>query len=220
MGESKTSFKRLDYKDGVSVVRCMPETGRMHQIRVHLQYLGYPIDNDPLYNSSIFGPEKGRMGQLDKTREQLLEDLVKFHTVENWVQSEEFVACEERAYKHVTSEAEGEDGDIITDAAISPFSNPKAYEIANGSDEVESIEPASDEAKAKYLVSDENKAADLVGDEAKATDLAHYDPHCGECRLGTISDPPPASLVMHLHALQYSGEGWTYRTDLPQWTVL
>eukprot|EP00658_Telonema_sp_P-2_P051148 TRINITY_DN39176_c0_g1_i1.p2 TRINITY_DN39176_c0_g1~~TRINITY_DN39176_c0_g1_i1.p2 ORF type:complete len:115 (+),score=21.50 TRINITY_DN39176_c0_g1_i1:222-566(+) len=31
------------------LVRAIPETGRMHQIRVHLAYLGLPILGDPLY---------------------------------------------------------------------------------------------------------------------------------------------------------------------------
>lgn len=31
-----------------------PITGRTHQIRVHLQFLGYPILNDPIYNHPIF----------------------------------------------------------------------------------------------------------------------------------------------------------------------
>ncbi len=31
--QAKTSFERLWYADGVSVIRCKPETGRMHQIR-------------------------------------------------------------------------------------------------------------------------------------------------------------------------------------------
>jgi hypothetical protein len=32
----------------------------MHQIRVHTQYLGYPIANDPIYNSTVFGDSKGK----------------------------------------------------------------------------------------------------------------------------------------------------------------
>ena len=44
-------------KKGYSVVRCLPLTGRTHQIRVHLQYLGHPISNDPIYcNQRVFGP--------------------------------------------------------------------------------------------------------------------------------------------------------------------
>ncbi|GEQ71076.1 hypothetical protein JCM33374_g4757 [Metschnikowia sp. JCM 33374] len=33
-----------------SIVLCRPITGRMHQIRVHLRNLGFPIGNDQLYN--------------------------------------------------------------------------------------------------------------------------------------------------------------------------
>ena len=35
-----TEFQRLSESGGTSVVLCRPHTGRMHQIRVHLQYLG------------------------------------------------------------------------------------------------------------------------------------------------------------------------------------
>ncbi|KAF7726409.1 hypothetical protein EC973_008743 [Apophysomyces ossiformis] len=45
----KTIFERIAYDGKTSVVRCKPLTGRTHQIRVHLRYLGYPIANDPLY---------------------------------------------------------------------------------------------------------------------------------------------------------------------------
>lgn len=36
------------------LVRAVPETGRMHQIRVHLSYSGYPLIGDKLY-----GPDEG-----------------------------------------------------------------------------------------------------------------------------------------------------------------
>lgn len=46
---------------GYSVVRCLPVTGRTHQIRVHLQFLGHPIANDPIYaNQRVWGPGLGR----------------------------------------------------------------------------------------------------------------------------------------------------------------
>jgi len=88
--ECKTTFRRVSFKDGVSIVRCLPKSGRMHQIRVHLQYLGFPIANDPLYNSTIFGPDKGKNGEFGKSNEQLIEDMIKFHSVENWIESDEY----------------------------------------------------------------------------------------------------------------------------------
>ena len=53
-----TIFKRESYNGRTSVVRCWPKTGRTHQIRIHLQHLGHPIVNDPLYHSPEFKNEK------------------------------------------------------------------------------------------------------------------------------------------------------------------
>ncbi|CAL9243075.1 unnamed protein product [Arabidopsis halleri] len=44
-----TKFTRIDTNGTHSLVSCEPVTGRTHQIRVHLQYTGHPIGNDPLY---------------------------------------------------------------------------------------------------------------------------------------------------------------------------
>ncbi|MBU4690386.1 RluA family pseudouridine synthase [Mycoplasma sp. ES3157-GEN-MYC] len=40
-------------KEPKSLVRCQLETGRTHQIRVHLKYIGHPIYGDPVYNKKI-----------------------------------------------------------------------------------------------------------------------------------------------------------------------
>ncbi|KAI8987352.1 pseudouridine synthase [Mycotypha africana] len=55
-----TIFDCLSYnkEDNTSLVRCRPLSGRTHQIRVHLRYMGYPIANDPIYSySSIWSKQ-------------------------------------------------------------------------------------------------------------------------------------------------------------------
>lgn len=48
--DSITHFKVLKrYKDK-TLVECVLETGRTHQIRVHMAYIKHPVVNDPLYN--------------------------------------------------------------------------------------------------------------------------------------------------------------------------
>ncbi|XP_044727224.1 RNA pseudouridylate synthase domain-containing protein 2-like isoform X4 [Chrysoperla carnea] len=81
-----TIFQKLGFNGKTSIVLCKPKTGRMHQIRVHLQYLGYPVVNDPLYNHEVFGPNKGKGGDIGgKTDEQLVRDLINIHNAENWL---------------------------------------------------------------------------------------------------------------------------------------
>ena len=44
-----TVYEVVERLGSFSIVRCFPKTGRTHQIRVHLQYIGYPIVADATY---------------------------------------------------------------------------------------------------------------------------------------------------------------------------
>lgn len=47
--EARTDFRVVSSADGFSLLEAFPVTGRMHQIRVHLWYAGFPIVGDKLY---------------------------------------------------------------------------------------------------------------------------------------------------------------------------
>lgn len=49
-----------------SLVECKLETGRTHQIRVHLQYIGHPLVNDPLYGYRKVINNKGQLLQAQQ----------------------------------------------------------------------------------------------------------------------------------------------------------
>lgn len=46
---SQTYYKTLAQNDKYSLLELKPTTGRTHQLRVHLKYLGTPIVGDPVY---------------------------------------------------------------------------------------------------------------------------------------------------------------------------
>ena len=46
---------------------------------------GFPVINDPLYNHTVFGPNKGKGGIVGKTDAQLIQDLIAIHNAENWL---------------------------------------------------------------------------------------------------------------------------------------
>jgi len=48
--EAITYFKVLERYSDHTLVECHLKTGRTHQIRVHLSYIGYPVEGDPLYS--------------------------------------------------------------------------------------------------------------------------------------------------------------------------
>ncbi|KAI8866191.1 pseudouridine synthase, partial [Ramicandelaber brevisporus] len=120
-----TRFKLLSYDGTTSVVRAYPLTGRTHQIRVHLQFLGHPIANDPLY---------AHVSNVNKT-------------------------TDETTPSETQDSNEGEEDDVS---------------IRGGT-------------------------------------------VCKECGVIVPDDYRPEQMCIWLHAIKYSGEGWSYETTEPEW---
>ncbi len=57
--DAVTHFRVLKRFSDKTLIECKLETGRTHQIRVHMNYIGHPIVNDPIYgknkNATSFG---------------------------------------------------------------------------------------------------------------------------------------------------------------------
>jgi len=45
-----THYRLLEHKDGYSLASIVLETGRTHQIRVHMKHIGHPLPGDFIYN--------------------------------------------------------------------------------------------------------------------------------------------------------------------------
>lgn len=204
-----TRFKRLSYNGKTSVVLCKPQTGRMHQIRVHLQYLGYPVVNDPLYNHVVFGPEKGRGGNIGKTDEELVKDLINIHNAENWL---------------------GMDGDSemslfkpkleIEDSVSNPNTDKESFSLSPSNFSTDEQQPSQQQQHpvTTLKVTVGTQTGSEPPDSTYTNNKVTVDPHCYECKV-KYRDPKPSDLVMYLHAWRYCGPGWEYETPLPAWAA-
>lgn len=193
--DCKTTFKKLGYnsKTNISVLRCMPHTGRMHQIRVHLQYLGFPVLRDPLYNHSVFGPEKGKGGNIGKSDEELINDLVHIHNAENWLGLD---GNESSTMMPPLIETEA---DVVEE-------NPAECLDSEQTEIIEEPTHKSISTQTNYAEPDQCFQKEKLTIEAT----------CSECKL-KYRDPKPMDLIMYLHAHRYEGPNWSYETSLPPW---
>ena len=56
-----THFKVLERFKNHTLIECYLETGRTHQIRAHMAYIGYPIVNDYVYGKEVVDKEFGQL---------------------------------------------------------------------------------------------------------------------------------------------------------------
>lgn len=67
-----THYKVVEDYGYVSLIECQLETGRTHQIRAHMKYIGHPIFNDMRY-----GGDKILKGTIFNKYKQFVENCFK-----------------------------------------------------------------------------------------------------------------------------------------------
>nr|DBA14132.1 TPA: hypothetical protein GDO54_005144 [Pyxicephalus adspersus] len=209
---SKTIFKRLSYNGKSSVVKCFPYTGRTHQIRVHLQYLGHPIVNDPVYNTEAWGPNRGKRGEIGKTNEELLQSLIKEHKAK---QSLDMLDISEEDLQIPVKKKECE-GPQPCPQPVSrePVSSERDQLSPKTDNDIEASVSVTQDA----LKKDQEQVADgiVISSVSEEDRQGLIDPLCGECKIVRL-EPSTKDLVMYLHALRYKGEDFDFSSEMPEW---
>ena len=79
--------------------------------------------NDPLYNHTVFGADKGKGGNIGKSDEKLIADLISIHNAENWLGMD--------GDSELSMFNKGDDADVTTDIAnkILPLDDKKEGKI-------------------------------------------------------------------------------------------
>lgn len=215
--ECRTVFQRLSFNGKTSVVRCFPLTGRTHQIRVHLQYLGFPILNDPIYGSSAWGPNRGKGGLVGRSDNELLEALIEEHRTQESLHLLDIAdgGIEKEAEQTATSEKADKltpEPEATRETAPTQMNKQPLTECASSGEMNNIVQGCSDK--------NTNDSVKANGSQTAATESAEdaqqRDHLCSECKL-VRPDPTEKELIMYLHALRYKGPDFEYSTRLPDW---
>ncbi|ETI49603.1 hypothetical protein F441_06605 [Phytophthora nicotianae CJ01A1] len=91
---SETLVRLVRTDKSTSLMKCKPVTGRTHQIRLHLQLIGFPIANDPCYGGELhFGESAERAQEIAAAKRSKADlppkDPVDFSTPRKKNESEE-----------------------------------------------------------------------------------------------------------------------------------
>jgi tRNA pseudouridine32 synthase len=201
---------------GYSIVHCLPLTGRTHQIRVHLQFLGHPISNDPIYsNRRVFGPELARSDASGDNDAAIIERLSKMGKTEladaasydldkvvaqmslSVNQTQQTTLSDLQNFKPLSA-------GTLHAGNIPAEESDNHSSLSHTSKNYDQFVKQHDEMVADY---NKRKGEKMTGEKCKICDTPLY------------SDPGPQELGIYLHALAYGdllGE-WTYRSEMPSW---
>ncbi|KAL4988130.1 hypothetical protein BDW68DRAFT_187456 [Aspergillus falconensis] len=203
----------VNESEGYSIVHCLPLTGRTHQIRVHLQFLGHPISNDPIYsNRRVFGPDLGKNDSSADLDEEIIDRLMAMGRTEvPDIGPVETSNPKPAPSKEQSSKKPSEKQSTISDKGEDQvsyrthFTTPPLLPPGTSASVVEAIMTREHEAAvAEYQ---KRKGERLSGEK------------CDVCGTELYTDPGVHELGIFLHAVAYSdahGE-WSYRSKMPSW---
>lgn len=202
-----TIFEKLSYNGSTSVVKCQPLTGRTHQIRVHLRYLGHPIANDPIY------------------AHQFWEEEAKYIVLEKFSDDSTFFN-EEPLAKRVAARTREATGGT---RGWRDAEEQKVNDVEGVGDGVRGLQPSS-----TLIAVDRGHEVSESGVE-EGNEEESWETLCSNCAGKDLRpDPRVDQLCIWLHAMQYEFPSsdpadkledgsvqatWTVRSPLPVWAA-
>ena len=215
--------------EGYSIVHCLPLTGRTHQIRVHLQFLGHPITNDPIYsNRRVFGSSLARNDASAEHDAAIIEKLRNMGKTE-LADALDYDKVEQTQQTTVPKNGQPQ---LPVDYMYKPLNAGTLHAGSINSDDHDTssvpstttlqnnaTDPTNPDPTAQYasLISQHDE---MVSDYNRRKGEKMTGELCAICQTPLYSDPGPQELGIYLHALAYSDAnegGWEYRTPLPDW---
>lgn len=205
----ETHFKRLFYDGTHSVVECKPKTGRTHQIRVHLSYLGHVIANDPLYN-----PRYRDLHAEPWEIEMAENDADGNEQADTQIFDAENASALATAPSSSSSPPSVESHPLPLQSSSLPSSSSlegheKESKIPSSSPPPSSPEPNDAESRFSNYIPNNPKI-----------NIEDADPRimCALCKV-VWRRPKEFELRIWLHALRYEGEHFSYETATPPWAL-
>ena len=212
-----------------------PKTGRMHQIRVHLQWLGHPIVNDPIYNHPAWRQPPDSLGTGNQTNiERIISEIVRTNysseAPERATQTE-MSSAEDTVESHSVQKCKVSvtDLEISRDGQITRFSHNQQGSASGASlNSARDAEGSTNESVAVDDGGDNEATEEQTDTEASVAPTStcaavggtqtdsSVDADCSECHMFR-PDPSPSDLLMYLHALSYKVGSYTCmsHTSLP-----
>ena len=215
----ETIFVRLSYDASTdsSVVFCRPITGRTHQIRVHVQYLGHPICNDPIYGHDIWSkvdrssfaevvPDQWKKvgGEIGQKEVEMIVDAIKGDQdgQEDWARWKDEVL-----FKDMIAQEGLENVEVPGPNGRSSRPSDELLKRA-----LAKLEQENGEIPSKGL----NRPVDIETAWQKRVREQSSD-FCPECKIPLLPDPKPEELYIYLHAIKYWTDDWSFEDALPWW---
>lgn len=217
--------------DGYSIVHCLPLTGRTHQIRVHLQFLGHPITNDPIYaNRRVFGSKLAIHDSSAAQDEEIISKLAKMGKTEvadaiGYDNCTDLHQVDQTMQICESSKTTLDIGKPIPTSHQSTETTPQnsAEEATTAPKEADNqnSDPALPFSTPSEFASFVAQHSAMVSDYNKRKGEKMTGEKCPICQTDLYSDPGPQELGIYLHALSYSDQAgeWAFRSCVPDWAL-
>ena len=197
----------------------MPQTGKMHQIRVHLAHRGYPITNDPIYSRENWAKKS-----TDEFSKELTDVLFRNDNISALITKKvDNVSDVDDKIKHIISTGEKE--------CSSEPADKEAKEADTTADTVKSDIKVSEESQqsaehctvsgdgikqaAEITITPEGKFC-LDGKVYARIPRLSYEEGCPECSWIRLV-PDAEDMFIFLHAVRYELADKFYVSPLPEW---